>query len=237
MNMRNYAMNVAKCRWCAIMLVCLLGTGFVVDAAEPSGPFTLWNFLGIPQGVKKIRDATVNRRGNHPRWEKKPPLKAVADPANLESPNPAVKKAAEVKAEEDLAQQKIKAIKYLATVRCRCYPGVKEALLAALDDCTEKVRYEAAIAFCMAAGDPCTVCNENSCCSAEVMTKLQAIAYGQDAKGCWKEPSARVRAAAENALNACREVHRPGIPAGPPEEPKEVPVVTPEPSAKEVPNR
>jgi len=227
-------MKPAEYFWRIVILSALIGASHSVEAADPAtGPLTLWNFLGIPQGVQKIRDATVNRRGNHPQWERKPPLKAIADPANIESPNPAIKKAAEVKAEEDAAQQKVKAIKYLATVGCRCYPGVMEALQAALDDCSEEVRFEAAIAFCQAAGNPSTVCNENSCCSAEVMTKLQEMAFGKDAKGCWKEPSPRVRAAAENALNACREVHRPGTPAGLPPKPKEVPVEAP---PKEVPS-
>ena len=93
----------------------------------PAVPFTLWNFLGIPQGFNKIRDATTNRRGNFPGLERKPPMKALADPKNLESPVSAIKKAAEIKTEEDLAPQKIKAIKYLATVGCGCYGGVKEA--------------------------------------------------------------------------------------------------------------
>ncbi len=42
------------------------------------------------------------------------------------------------------------------------------------------------------------------------MSKLEEMAHGQDEKGCFKESSARVRAAAENALNACRRK----IPAG-----------------------
>src|SRR5205085_3804928 len=75
----------------------------------PSAPLTLWNFLGIPQGFNKIRDVTTNRTGNHPGLERKPPPRAIADFRNLESPNPAIKKAAEIKAEEDLAPQKIKA--------------------------------------------------------------------------------------------------------------------------------
>ena len=36
------------------------------------------------------------------------------------------------------------------------------------------------------------------------MTKLEEMAHGQDEKGCYRESSPRVRAAAENALNACR---------------------------------
>jgi outer membrane biosynthesis protein TonB len=155
-------------------------------------------------------------------------LKRIADPENLESDNPAIKKAAEIKKEEDLKKQKIKAIKYLATVGCGCYPGVREALLAALDDCTEEVRLEAAVAFCEAAGNHCNRC-ENGCCNAEVMQKLHEMAYGQDEKGCMIESSAEVRAAAANALNACSLKHPPGpaaqTPIQPvPETPKEVPV-------------
>jgi hypothetical protein len=81
---------------------------------------------------------------------------------------------------------------------------VRDALLAALDDCTEEVRYQAAIALCQVAGNPCKNCDKSGCCNAEVMNKLNEMAYGQDAKGCYKESSSRVRAAATNALNACK---------------------------------
>ncbi len=222
-----------------LALVVLIGISPAADAADaPPAPSTLWSFFGIPKGLQKIRDTLTNRRGKHPNWERKPPLKKIADPANLEAENPAIKTAAKVKAEEDLAPQKIKAIKYLATVGCAgCYPGVKEALLAALDDCTEEVRNEAASAFSEAAGKPCENCNPDSCCSADVMTKLQEIAYEQDDQCCYKEPSARVREAAANALKTCRRVRPPA-----PEEPtpagdKEVPVEAPEPELKEVPSQ
>lgn len=123
----------------------------------PAAPHTLWHFLGIPQTVHRSYDGLMNRQGEHPGLERKPRLKALADPANLASDNPAIKAAAEIKQQEDLKPQKIKAIKYLAEIACGCYPGVKEALLAALDDCTEDVRYEAAVAFCRAAGNPCAL--------------------------------------------------------------------------------
>lgn len=167
---------------------------------------TVWNKLGIPQGWQKFRDARVNSKGKHPQWEAKPKLLALADPANLASEVPAIKIAAEVKADQDLKDQKIKAVKYLASIGCGCYPQVKEALLASLDDCTEDVRYEAALAFCMASGNPCSFCNQNSCCDEEVMEKLKNIAEGMDDNDCYYEPSWRVRAAAGNALNACRAV-------------------------------
>jgi hypothetical protein len=174
--------------------------------ATPASPTTLWQFLGIPQACDKLQAAHLNKLGNSPDKEVKPPLKSLADPSNLQSPNPAIKKAAEVKQEEDLAPQKIKAIKYLATIACGCHPGVREALLAALDDCTEAVRYEAALAFCKSAGNHCAVCNKTSCCGAAVAKKLRDMADGMDDNGCLKEPSPRVRAAAAAALNACNMV-------------------------------
>jgi len=205
-----------------VVLAAFLGIGSqqAARAADAAKPATLWNILGIPQGLNKIRDDLTNRRGNFPKLERKPKLKAIADAVNIESKNPAIKAAAEAKAEADLAPQKIKAIKYLAKVGCGCPSNkedVRNALLAALDDCTEKVRYEAAIAFCESSGNPCTLCNSGSCCSAEVMNKLNQMANEQDDQGCWLEPSQRVRAAASNALNACRRVRLPSAAPLPPE--------------------
>lgn len=167
-------------------------------------PMTLWRFLGIPQGLSRVAGATTNRRGNFPGLEPKPPLKALADPANLASKNPAIKKAAEIKQEEDLAKQKIKALKYLAKIGCGCYPGVKEALIAALDDCTEKVRYEAAKQIGNAAENKCETCSKTCCCDAEMLQALYDKATKRDDTGCFAEPSERVREAACQAYLACR---------------------------------
>ena len=224
-------MNSTKFFWLAAALAVVLapaGLRVAGDAstslqpavvAPPPAPVTFWNMLGIPQGFNKLRDARLNRLGNNPDSERVPPLKRIADPANMQSPNPAVQTAAQVKAEEDLAPQKIKAIKFLATVGCCCpqtKADVRTALLASLSDCTEAVRYEAAVAFCMAAGNCCSNC-PCSCCNAEVMTKLNEMAEGKDDQGCFLEASPRVRAAACNALNACRAVFRPtGAPVAAP---------------------
>ncbi len=206
----------------ALLTSMIVITSALVSAPQVSAaPTTFWNFLGISQGWNKISGALVNRNGNHPGLEKPPPLKALTDAANLESPNPAIKKAAEIKQQEDLKKQKIKGIKYLAKVGCGCYPGIKKALLAALDDCTEEVRYEAAMAFCKAAGDPCKSCDGDGCCAADVMTKLQDIANGRTAEGCWTEPSKRVRQTAANALNACRRATGSQSNVPPVEEPQE----------------
>ncbi len=216
----------------------------------PPAPATLSSFLGIKQLVEKSKEHMVVHKekkaekqalqGGHPCLKKlfghlcpcgcpkceilkkKPPLKPLADAANLESQNPAIRAAAEIKAEEELAPQKIKALRYLATIGCGCYPQVKPALLAALDDCTEQVRVEAALAFLRVAGSPCTVCNSSTCCDAEVREKLRDKAGGTDAQGCWKEPSANVRSAAAAALQACEMIAQPEE-APPPEEPRELP--------------
>jgi len=187
--------------------------------AQAPAPPTLWSFLGFPR-TGNLRAQFVNRRGNLPGLEKKPPLKNIADPANLAPDMPkAIQEAAKIKQQEDLAKQKIKAIKYLGKIGCGCYPGVKEGLLAALDDCTEEVRYEAVQAFMVAAGDRCQACSE-TCCDAEVIDKLNKMATEMDEKGCYVEPSARVRAAAAQAARICEQI----VPA-----PEPIPVIpTPE---------
>jgi len=94
---------------CGVLALCFVDVttadelSLQAPAAAAAAPTTLWNFLGIPQGINKIRDATSNPLGNRPNAERKPPLKRIADPQNLKSENPAIKKAAEVKAAEDEA--------------------------------------------------------------------------------------------------------------------------------------
>lgn len=167
--------------------------------------------------VGRVRDSVLNARGNNPDAERKPALKAISDPQNLLSDNPAIKAAAKIKRDQDAAPQKIKAIKYLGTICCFCNEykdEVKKALLAALDDCNEAVRYEAALAVCHCAGTPCKLCHGGGCCDAVLMTKLQKMATGQDDKACFFEPSCRVRQAAQAALDNCKQVHRPTTPPG-----------------------
>jgi hypothetical protein len=166
-----------------------------------------WSFLGIPQAFKAVREGAINKSGNHPKLEKKPPLKKIADAENLKSENPAIKKAAEIKKEEDLKWQKIKAIKYLTTIGCGCYNrdgSITDALMKAADDCTEEVRYATILAITGAAGgEMCENCKMRSCCSEELSNKLYEIAYERDDEGCFLEPSERVRLAAAEALRTC----------------------------------
>jgi hypothetical protein len=195
---------------------------------------TLPEFLGINGlfqcvggGIDRIR----NRLGNRfPGLEATPPMLAITDPANMsENSPPAVKAAAEAKAEEDAAPQKAKAIRYLATLGCTdCYPNVEPALLAALDDCTESVRYEAVVAIRKLCGGPCSSCTANECCSEGIVKKLDQIANQQDDQGCYKEPSARVRRVARLALTCC------GGPPAPVELPAEGPREEPLPTPAEV---
>jgi hypothetical protein len=145
----------------------------------------------------------------------------LTDPANLASDVPAISKAAEIKAEEDLAPQKIAALRYLATIGCGgCYKSVEDAFLAALDDCTEAVRYEAVKALRDTTTCTCQFCNRDACCSEKIQKKLRDMAEGLDDKGCPKEMSERVRRQARLALAEC----------GPPP-----PVVTTAPTQTEVP--
>jgi hypothetical protein len=245
----------------AVLTLTLIAAGSAALAdvppvpAAPAPPTTLWSFLGIKPGcIEKLKVAHKNKNGCKPQKEKKPLLKAIADPANLQAKNPAIAAAAQVKMEEDLAPQKIKALKYLGAVGCGCYPGVKEALLAALDDCTEEVRFTAAVALVQAAGgcrscaakghagcmpqvppkprgllhlfgsnaaddededgcpQPTCGCGR-SCCDLEMKKKLADVAYEKTDGNCWKEPSARVRQAAAEALAVCNS--RPTAGPGP----------------------
>ena len=185
------------------------------QAPVPPAPVpTVWDKLGVTGLGNCLQSKLVNPLGNHPGLEKKPLLKPIADPANLDPKMPkAVQAAAAIKQQEDLAPQKIKAIKYLATMGCGCYQktvDVRAAMLEALDDCTPEVRQAAAQALCEMAGNPCSTC-ACTCCSAEVMNKLQEHASGKDANGCFKESSADVRQAAQAALDACRRKLPPGV--------------------------
>lgn len=207
--------------------VAVLGFASVAGAqgTESAPTATLWRFLGIPQGMQKVRDVSLNRRGNFPGLERKPPIKRIADPANLESPDPAIKAAAEIKAAEEMKAQKVKAIKYLASMGCGCYDKddkITDALLAATDDCTPDVRMAAIEAFEDAAnGEQCRKCGSTSCCSEKVTKRLSEIAYERDDTGCPIEPDAEIREAAARVLQICCPG---GAPMGPfEEEAEEVP--------------
>jgi hypothetical protein len=204
------------------------GATTIVAIAPPATPqASLPQFLGLTglssclgTGCQRIR----NRLGaRFPGLEARPPMLALTDPANMkEDANPSVKAAAEAKAEQDQAPQKVKAITFLASLGCgKCYPDTEMALLAAMDDCNESVRFASVSAIRKAAGGPCRTCCNGSCCSEKIVEKLRKIAYDSDNCGGHLEQSARVRRMARLALCAC------GSPCPSPEssEPEEGPSV------------
>lgn len=184
------------------------GTTVVVNGEQCCPPTTLWQFLGVPQiigGVRTLGGRLINRNGNFPGLEPTTsPLRALGDPENLNSENPAVRAAAEQKQQQDAAAQQVKALKFLGETGCACDPSIGKALLAALDDCDESVRYGAAKAYTASANLGCCKCNSKSCCSKEALDKLAELAYAKDDHGCFKEPSAKVRSAARQAFHACQ---------------------------------
>jgi len=193
-----------------LCLVAVICSGCAFAGPRP-GVTTFWSKMGIPQASYALQGNLINRRGNFPGLEKKPPLLAIANPLNLESPNPAIKAAAEIKAEEDLKRQKIKALKYLGTLGCGCYDKegkVEAAFLAGLDDCNEDVRKAAIEAIQEVTGGVCDGGCNNNCCTKAIQERLQDMAYGET-DGCWHEPSAEVRRMALAALTACPPIDVP----------------------------
>jgi len=191
--------------------------------------------------------------------------------ADQQSSNPAIQAAAKAKAAKHQICKKKKALQYLAGMGCSPeHPEVGAALLAAMSDPDEPVRYEAVKAVLQTAGecqspeqkkatrkslgwceslcdakkkfekkmcdcidslcgkappkehkklkdmlkreedsacDPKADCPQGNgrgpCCSPDMRAKLTQLAYGRDDKGCFLEPSARVRDVAALALQAC----------------------------------
>ncbi len=190
-----------------LLLACMLASTTGCIAPKTPVP-TLWQKLGIPQSGARFRDGLINRRGNFPGLEKKPPVLALADPANFDPAKPdMIKAAAEIKADQDLKKQKIKAIKFLAEVNCGCYnkdDKVEAAFLAALEDCDPDVRVAAIEGLDKAAGE-CVKCRtgcETTCCTKKILAKLEDIANGMK-DGCYKEPVEEIRAAARALACKC----------------------------------
>jgi hypothetical protein len=148
---------ISRIRLCVLALACIqIFSACGCQAPVPPVP-TLWDKLGVTGAYTTIRDNRLNKFGDKPLKEWKPPKLRIADPKNLESPVPAIKVAAEMKVAEDLAEQKIKALKYLGLIGCGCYDKdgeMQKAFLDALHDCTPCVRL-AAIAALTTSADEC----------------------------------------------------------------------------------
>jgi len=190
-----------------------VGGAQIVAIAAPAPPAapppSIFDFLGVPQTAKTLGalgDCLCAKVGMvFPAAEPGPPILPLTAAQNFDPAGPpAVKVGAEIKAEQDLAAQKIKGLRYLATIGCGgCYPDVENAILASLDDCTEAVRYEAVMALRKSTGNFCKLCNNKRCCSPAVRKRLQVIAYKMKERNCFVEPSDRVRLEARLALKAC----------------------------------
>jgi len=184
----------------------------IAGCALPQGEPHSTSTHAIAQSLNLL-GGQINKTGKHPFLEPKLPLSRIAAPVNLESNNAAIKKAAEIKHAEDLAPQKIKAVRYLASLGCgHCYDDqgavtVSEALVAGLNDCTETVRYATVKSLHDRARDmqgdaACASCN-GSCCTQEIVDRLWELACGYRDDGCLVEPSERIRMLAAEAVNLC----------------------------------
>lgn len=206
---REVVMNRSSLKQGKASFALLLSLTLSGCVTNPIPTATVWDKLGITGASARLRDATINRNGNFPGLEKKPPVLRIADPANLAPEKPEViKTAAKIKQDQDLKQQKLKAIKFLAEVNCGCFnkdDAVAKAFLEALNDCDPDVRKEAVSAICKTAGD-CSKCRtgcETTCCTQEILDKLNDMAYGKDSQGCPKEPVAEIRSLAAAAARKC----------------------------------
>ncbi len=179
------------------------------DAADQKVPWKRAKFVNEdePDPKKKSaeakRDSRINTDGCHPDKERKPLIKRIGDKTNLESDNEAIKVAAKIKREEDLAAQKIKAIKYLGMMGCCCYDKdgkVEKALLEALDDCTPVVRMATVQVL---GGCICGKEQSRTCCTEKIVAKLADLAWGVDDKGMYKEPSEEIRQWAAYVAQTC----------------------------------
>ena len=170
----------------------------------PNGP-TVWSRLGIdpvqrefyrrqaartPLGQlrAKIREPFSKLTGGviPPFAPKTPSVPELKDPGPVGA-------AAKAKLDRAGAEERIKAIKYLATLDCHYWPEAEEALIGALRaDRNECVRYEAATALL-----------NGCCCTCKVTVALSIAVSCSDADGNPTERSARVRAVAAHALDRC----------------------------------
>lgn len=142
-----------------------------------------------------------------------------------------------LKKEEKKVPLKVRAIKYLGTLDCHCYPDIVVQLLLSLDDCSEKVRYAALEALANKCGGGkccgkkhgkplsackdcgvCDTCTNGDCppcdcpgcmCQKEVLARLNKLLLDRDEFGCLKEKSQRVRDLATQMIEDCLVAHQP----------------------------
>ena len=197
---------------CAVATPATPAVAETAAAAAPAAPTppSLPQFLGVPQAAKGVCNLSTRIRSRlgsrFPGLEPKPPLLPITDPTNQgENATPEVKAAAEQKAKADKADQKIKAIHYLTSEGgCGdCFPETEKAIVEALKDCNEEIRFATVKGLRNSAGCKCTTCKTNSCCTQDILAQIYKMAYEVNEQGCHCESSSRIRRLARITLNNC----------------------------------
>lgn len=167
---------------------------------------TLPRFLGLD--VVARRTVLVGKLAREkaatvvPALAPKPLALPVSDPANAESPSPAVANAHKVKKAKAAKAAKVKAVVALGLEDCVGDPLVEEGILAALDDPHAEVRIKAIEAI-MRSRRGCDNCCNGGCCSVPIRQKLTTMVYEKTGPCCWLEPNSKARRLARLALDGC----------------------------------
>ena len=136
--------------------------------------------------------------------------------------------AAALAAKKKAVKAEVAAIRFLANENCLCYPEIVDALIAALDDCAEPVRYAALKALRKGCGsNGCLPCETGNCdprtqfscpncqCQTKVLSRLSDLLLVRDVHNQYKERSRRVRQLSRAMISEClarRPVSLPGAP-------------------------
>ncbi len=218
------------------------GTGLLAPTAAPAAaasPTTLWSFLGLSgsnlQACKaKLCSSQIGQMLNSMATGPVgamtggfipplcPPPSAAQIAALQQQPlGGAQAAAAKIQASEAGAKARVAAVEYLGTVDCTRWSEATTALINALRaDPNECVRYAAARAL-----------NSGCCCNQKTIEALRICVAGEEV-GNPAETSARVKAAAFNALQNCLmrvadvvpDENKGIIREGPPDQPKLEPI-------------
>ncbi len=154
--------------------------------------------------------STISPDGN-------PQAATGASPAPAKPPASATEVAGKLAVQTSPAKikAKVKAIRFLGQQDCLCYPEVVDALLDALDDCAEEVRFEALLALrngctggfckaCIGGKLPPNYLGCNCCaCQDKVLARLSRLLLDQNINGTLKECSKRVRKLAAQMIQEC----------------------------------
>ncbi len=203
MSLKRYALGLAAVGLSSIAvaqppiaLAPLPGPGPTGIAPRPAMPTqnTLGSFLGVSADQREYRQRANADSPLAQLRQRILPNSRLKSPslAELQAPG-AVGAASQVKLDRANAEKRMAAVEYLGTVDCHYWPEAEEALIGALrGDRNECVRLQAA-----------NVLLNGCCCTKKVIKALAEAASGTDCDGFPAEKSARVRAAAQAALEHC----------------------------------